>query len=113
MTTRLAISDQFELPIFCSYTSSHVWLFLFGNVALTLPDFFPLTLPLPPRDGPLPEVPAVVQEYSVPMDPLWDGVAGLDHQTHPLPAGDPGEIIFLLPPQLQRELQAPKLEAEP
>lgn len=54
----------------------------------------------------------MVQEYSVPMDPLWDGVAGLDHQTHPLPAGDTREIVFLSP-QLQRELQGPKLEAEP
>lgn len=82
---------------------------------------FDYDLPRPPssdlaspyRDGPLPEVPTVVQEYSVPMDPLWDGMAGLDHQTHPFPAGDAREILFLLPPQLQRELAAPKLEAEP
>lgn len=55
----------------------------------------------------------MVQEHSVPVDPLWDGVAGPDHQTDPLPDGDPGEIIFLLPPQLQGGIQAPKLEAGP
>lgn len=54
----------------------------------------------------------MVQEYGVPVDPLWDGVAGLNHQIHPLPARDPTGGVFPLPPQLQRELQAPKLQAE-
>lgn len=51
----------------------------------------------------------MVQEHSVPVDSLWDGVAGLDHQTDPLLDGDPREIIFLLPSQLQGGHQAPKL----
>lgn len=55
----------------------------------------------------------MVQEHSVPVDPLWDGVAGPDHQTDPLPDGDLREIALLLPPQLQGGSQAPKLEAGP
>ncbi|XP_032318902.1 potassium channel subfamily K member 17 isoform X1 [Camelus ferus] len=64
-------------------------------------------------DGPLPEIPAVVQEHSVPVDPLWDGMAGLDHQTDPLPAGGPTGLLFLLQSQLQGRRQAAKREAGP
>ncbi|XP_066862241.1 potassium channel subfamily K member 17 isoform X4 [Kogia breviceps] len=51
-------------------------------------------------DEPLPELPSVVQEHSVSVDPLWDGMAGLDHQTDPLPAGGSTRIVSLLLPQL-------------
>ncbi|XP_070217046.1 potassium channel subfamily K member 17 isoform X1 [Bos mutus] len=62
---------------------------------------------------PLPELPAVVPEHSVSVDPLWDGVAGIDHQTDPLLTGGSTRIILLLSSEFQGELQAPKLESGP
>ncbi|XP_069879465.1 potassium channel subfamily K member 17 isoform X2 [Dipodomys merriami] len=64
-------------------------------------------------DGPLPSVPAVVQERRVPVDPVRHGVAGAHHQADPVPAGDPGRGMPLFPPQPQRGPQLPKLEAGP
>lgn len=66
-----------------------------------------------PRDGPLSEVPSVVQEHRLPMDPLWDGLAGPDHQNDPVPAQNASGHVHLLPTLLQGGQQEPKLEAGP
>lgn len=51
----------------------------------------------------------MVQEHRLPVDPLWDGLAGPDHQNDPVPAGDARGHVHLLP-TLRQE---PKLEAGP
>lgn len=52
----------------------------------------------------------MVQEHSVSLDPLWDGVAGSHHPTDPVPSRESQETLFVLSPWHYGGHQAPKLE---
>lgn len=86
-----ALHSSLRPPSFCPSSPHLLWPCLF------------------PRDGPLSEVPCMVQEHRFPVDPLWDGLAGPDHQNDPVPARDARGHVHLLPTLHQ----GPKLEAGP